>query len=95
MTVLIGDIKIRIPNKKKLTYEDYAKLTPPDSGNYELHNGEIIYMPTPIPRHQDISGKLHFLLYGHIFTNKLGKLYAAVRAPSVFLSHSFFHKHHR
>jgi Uma2 family endonuclease len=77
MTVLIGEKKIRIPTKKLLTYDDYAKLTPPDSGNYELHNGQIVYVPTPIPRHQDISGRLHFMLFGHILTRNLGKLYAA------------------
>lgn len=42
MTVLIGDRKIRIPKPKLLTYDDYAKLTPPDNGNYELHKGQII-----------------------------------------------------
>lgn len=77
MTVLMGEQKVRIPSKKAYTYEDYAKLTPPDSGNYELHNGQIIYMPTPIPRHQEISGRLNYLLFGHILTKRLGKLYAA------------------
>jgi Uma2 family endonuclease len=77
MTVLIGEKKIRIPTKKLLTYDDYAKLTPPDSGNYELHNGQIVYIPTPIPRHQDISGRLHYMLFGFILTHNLGKLFAA------------------
>lgn len=77
MTVLIGDRKVRIPKVKLLTYDDYFKLTPPDSGNFELHNGQIIYMPTPIPLHQKISGKLHFSLFGHIMTNGLGELFAA------------------
>ncbi len=35
--------------KKILTYDDYAALTPPDSGNYELHNGKIVFMPSPTP----------------------------------------------
>jgi hypothetical protein len=30
--------------KNRLAYEDYARLTPPDSGNYELHDGQIIHM---------------------------------------------------
>lgn len=77
MTVLIGDRKIRIPKPKLLTYDDYAKLTPPDNGNYELHKGQIIFMPTPIPKHQEISGKLHYLLFGYTLSHKNGKVYAA------------------
>ena len=77
MTVLLSDIKIHTPKKELLTYDDYAKLTPTDSGNYELHNGQIIYMPTPIPKHQKISGKLHFLLFGHTLSHNLGEIYAA------------------
>ena len=77
MTILLSEKKVRTPRIKLLTYDDYAKLTPPDSGNYELHNGQIIYMPTPIPKHQKISGKLHYLLFGHILAHKLGEVYAA------------------
>ena len=77
MTVLIGDRKIRIPKPKLLIYDDYAKLTPPDNGNYELHKGQIIFMPTPIPKHQEISGKLHYLLFGFTLSHKNGKVYAA------------------
>jgi Uma2 family endonuclease len=77
MTVLTERLKKRIPQEKLLTYEDYARLTPPDSSNYELHNGKIITMATPIPRHQKISGKLHFFLFGHTLLNNLGEVYAA------------------
>ena len=77
MTALLDRIDKRIPQQKLLTYEDYASLTPPDSSNYELHNGKIITMPTPIPRHQEISAKLHYHLFGHSFFKKLGKVYAA------------------
>lgn len=72
-----------MPNPKKfkapklLTFADYARLTPPDSGNYELHNGKIIYMPSPIDLHQEISGALFARLYFHVFNNKLGKVLPA------------------
>lgn len=62
---------------KLLTYEDYARLTPPDSGNYELHNGKIVFMPTPIPKHQIISGNLFGLLFLHLRTHKLGRVISA------------------
>lgn len=77
MTVLLEGKKVRIPKSKMLTYEDYAKLTPPDSGNYELHNGKIIFMPTPTALHQLISMKLSILLGGFILKNQLGTLLAA------------------
>ena len=77
MTVLIGDKKVRIRNPKLLTYDDYAKLTPPDSGNYELHNGNIIYMPTPTGYHQTISMNLSASIWQHIRSRQLGRVLAA------------------
>ena len=35
-----------ISKPKLLTYEDYARLTPPD----KLHNGKIVFMPTLLRR---------------------------------------------
>ena len=35
MTALISEKQIVLRKPKLLTYDDYAKLTPPDSGNYE------------------------------------------------------------
>ncbi|HFA49138.1 MAG TPA: Uma2 family endonuclease [Bacteroidetes bacterium] len=63
--------------KKRLTYEDYARLTPPDSGNYELHNGQIIHMPSPTPLHQDMVGELYSHMKAYAKANKLGKVYIA------------------
>lgn len=77
MTVLLEGKKVRIPKPKLLTYDDYAKLTPPESGNYELHNGKIIFVPTPTPLHQRISRKLSTRLDIFIEKNKLGEMFAA------------------
>ncbi len=77
MTVLIANKKVRIPTHRLLTYEDYARLTPPDSSEYELHNGTIVAMPTPIPLHQEISFELSLLIGFFIKKHKLGKLYTA------------------
>jgi Uma2 family endonuclease len=77
MTAILDRIEKRIPQQKLLTYEDYVRLTPPDSGNHELRNGKIITIATSIPSHQKISGKLHYYLFGHSFIKKLGKVYAA------------------
>lgn len=63
--------------EKLFTYDDYVALTPPDSGNYELHKGKIVFMASPTPEHQDIvtelSARMRIFASGH----KLGKVYAA------------------
>jgi len=68
---------LKFPQPKLLTYEDYARLTPHDSGNYELHNGKIVFIASPIPTHQEISICLSAFLGMHVITLRLGKLYAA------------------
>jgi Uma2 family endonuclease len=62
---------------KLLTYDDYASLTPPDSGNYELHNGEIVYMPSPLSPHQIASSNLHTEIGYYVKQQKLGRLFSA------------------
>ena len=89
MTVLLEGKKVRIPTPKLLTYADYARLTPPDSGNYELHNGKIIFMPTPTPLHQRISRKLSTRLDIFIEKNKCGEMFTAPM-DTVFTPHDTF-----
>lgn len=64
-------------SKKRLTYEDYVRLTPPDSGNYELHDGKIIFMASPPPLHQDLAGELYSHMKYFAKENNLGKVYIA------------------
>ena len=65
---------LKFPQPKLLTFKDYERLTPPDSGNYELHNGKIIYMASPLEQHQIVAFKLTLQLGNHIVAKKLGKL---------------------
>ena len=60
---------LKFPQPKLLTFKDYERLTPPDSGNYELHNGKIIFMPSPLAPHQIVSGNLHAAIHFHIRKN--------------------------
>ncbi len=62
----------KFPQPKLLTFNDYERLTPPDSGNYELHNGKIVFMASPLAPHQIVSGNLHAAMHFHIRKNKLG-----------------------
>ena len=64
----------KFPQPKLLTFKDYERLTPPESGNYELHNGKIVFMASPLERHQTVAFKLTLKLGNHIVANKLGKL---------------------
>jgi len=61
--------------KKKYTYADYVRLTPPDSGNYELHDGKIIFMASPIPSHQDAAGYIYRKMADYAETNRSGKAF--------------------
>jgi Uma2 family endonuclease len=78
--------KVRVSNKRRLNYDDYARLTPPDSGSYELHNGQIIIMPTPTPRHQRLSMRLSHRLYHFVDTHQLGEIFTAPM-DTVFTPH--------
>jgi Uma2 family endonuclease len=93
MTALPNFIKDKEKQKlgqhRLLTYDDYARLTPVDSGNYELHNGKIIFMPSPIEQHQDVSMAISSSLYFHVKMNNLGKVSAAPM-DTIFTPHETF-----
>ncbi len=59
MSVVIKGKKTQTLKKKLLTYEDYKRLTPPDNGNYELHQGKLVFMVSPLAPHQIVSDNLH------------------------------------
>lgn len=63
--------------KKVLTYDDYIRLTPSDSGNYELHNGQIVYIPSPTPAHQRITGYFFRKMADFAESNQLGEVFIA------------------
>lgn len=44
----------KVRRRTRLTYKDYVAITPADNGNYELINGNLVFMPFPTPQHQDL-----------------------------------------
>ncbi len=64
-----------IVEKRKYTYEDYLKT--PDDVRYELIEGELIMTPSPVTRHQKISGRLFALIFTFVRDNNLGEVFAA------------------
>ncbi len=63
--------------KKLYTYDDYAALTPPDSAQFQLIEGELVEMPSPTVRHQRVQRKLGTALVNFIEANQLGELFYA------------------
>ncbi len=59
------------------TYEDYKSLPFSETKRYELLGGELIMVPSPSWRHQDISAELEFRLRAFVRERQLGTvLYA-------------------
>lgn len=75
-TLLKPRIKI-VKQGKQYTYDDLVRLTPPDNGNYELRDGKIIFMPSPLVPHQIASSNLHIELGAFAKKDKLGRILAA------------------
>ena len=59
----------------KLTYEDYCRA--PDDKRYELLNGELMMVPAPNTKHQEILGRLYVELDRFVQEHELGKVYLA------------------
>ena len=61
--------------EKSSTIEDYQSL--PEGAKYQLIEGNITEMPSPLEQHQELSMQLIMLLGNHIFSKKLGRFYHA------------------
>ncbi|RYU96279.1 Uma2 family endonuclease [Emticicia agri] len=61
---------------EKWTYSDMLAKLPAES-RYEIRNYNLIDMPSPTEKHQELQFKLTLLLGNHIVANKLGKFYQA------------------
>ncbi len=62
---------------KKLTYKDYVSFTPASSGNYQLIDGEIIYMTSPSSKHQRVVRLLTKFFEFYLDKNNSGELFFA------------------
>lgn len=60
--------KVRIP----FTVRDYKALPESETKRYELLGGELVVVPSPTWRHQDVSRKLQFQLQAFVEEHKLG-----------------------
>ncbi len=60
--------KVRIP----FTVRDYKALPESETKRYELLGGELVVVPSPTWRHQDISRRLQFQLQAFVEEHKLG-----------------------
>jgi Uma2 family endonuclease len=62
---------LKFTQPKLLTFDDYARMTPPESGNYELHNGKIIHTPSPLYPHHKVLQNLVRLLGNYVFHKQI------------------------
>jgi Uma2 family endonuclease len=60
----------------KLTYDDFV-LFPDDGQRHELIDGEHYVTPSPVPRHQRISGNLYWLLRSYLEEHPIGEVFYA------------------
>jgi len=60
----------------KYTYEDYV-LLPDDGLRKEIIDGDLYVTPSPIEKHQIVSGNLFGFLWTHLREHPLGRVYAA------------------
>jgi Uma2 family endonuclease len=65
----------KIDPKKRYTQADYEQL--PENAPYQLINYQLIYMPSPFNKHQEVSFMLIIALGNYILKNHLGKLFHA------------------
>lgn len=61
--------------KQKATYDDYALL--PEGAKYQLIDGEIVEMPTPIVAHQNAVLNLAVMMREVVMKQKLGRVLIA------------------
>ena len=59
----------------KFTYEDYCNA--PEDKRYELHDGDLVVVPSPKGRHQDSVGSLYYFLRAFVQGRELGRVYIA------------------
>lgn len=61
---------------RPLTYDDLLQL-PDDGKRYEIIDGELYVSPSPIPRHQQVLGRLHLLIATFVNEPERGVVYLA------------------
>ena len=61
--------------KIKFTYEDYCNA--PEDKRYELHNGDLVVVPSPKEQHQDSVGSLYYFVRAFVQGRELGRVYIA------------------
>lgn len=64
-----------VTKKQKYTYDDYLKT--PDDKRYELIEGELIMVPSPVIYHQWISKNIEYELEKFVRGKKAGKIFDA------------------
>ena len=62
---------------KEWTYEEFMALPEGGPVRYEIIDGDLCMTPSPVSRHQKISGNLFGIVWNFLRTNPLGEIFAA------------------
>ncbi len=62
-----------VVKEKPWTYEDYLQLE--DEKRYEIINGELLEMPAPSLKHQEVLRNLSLMFVQHVMGKGIGKVY--------------------
>jgi len=62
---------------KEWTYEEFMALPEGGPVRYEIIDGDLCMTPSPVTRHQKISGNLFEIIRHFLRTNPLGEIFAA------------------
>ena len=62
--------------KTLMTVADFAQMNTAETENYELVEGELVPLPSPTPRHNEIRDLLGYFLVSYFRSNPLGKAFA-------------------
>lgn len=60
---------------RPMTAEEFFLTVEPESGRYELVNGEIEFTPPPGLQHGEVQGLVYFAIKTYLLTNRIGRVF--------------------
>ena len=76
-STLRKEVSMKTARLKEWTYEEFLSLPEGGPFRYEIIDGELCMTPAPDTRHQKISGRLFYMIYGFLLKNPMGEVFDA------------------
>jgi len=68
---------MKTASRREWTYEEFMSFPEGGPFRYEIIDEELCMTPTPNTRHQKISGRLFYMIYGFLLKNPMGEIFDA------------------